>query len=151
MEKAKQLLKKIYGENTNFEIWHDSITNQPDLYRFRFVPLAGEYKLHFQLSDPYYIEFDAGTGEFSSLLAQIPMLSEEFFSKNYKEVLTLKEIETKAAQISGIKGKPIGKGIIYSSVSADYVLVHIFEGKENWVYINAETGVVERPYISVPY
>jgi hypothetical protein len=148
MEKAKQFLKKMYGKNANFEIWHENIENAPSLYRFRFVPLAGEYKLHFQLSDPFFMEFDAGTGEFSMLSAQRPMLSEEFFTKNYKEVLSREAIEAKAAKISGIKGKSIGKGIIYSAISADYVLVHIFEGEENWVYINAETGIVERSYIS---
>jgi hypothetical protein len=148
MEKAKQIVKKMYGKNANFEIWHENIGGQPSIYRFRFVPLAGEYKLHFQLSDPYYIQFDAGTGEFSTFSAQRPIITKEFFLKNYKEILSREEIEAKAEQISGIKGKPIGKGIIYSTVSADYVLVHIFEGKENWVYINAETGVAERPYIS---
>jgi Putative zinc-finger len=148
MEKAKQFLQNVYGKNANFEIWHENIENQPSVYRFRFVPLAGEHKLHFQLSDPYFIDFDAGTGEFSTLSAQRPMLTKEFFTKKYKEVLSRQTIEAKAAQISGKKGKSIGKGIIYSTISADYVLVHIFEGEENWVYINAETGVGERPYVS---
>jgi hypothetical protein len=148
MEKAKQLLKKIYGKNANFEIWHENIGGQPSINRFRFVPLAGEYRLHFQLSDPYYIQFDAGTGKFSTFSAKRPMITNEFFLKEYMEVLTPEAIESKAEQISGIKGKSIGKGIIYSTVTADYVLVHIFEGQENWVYINAETGIVERSYIS---
>jgi hypothetical protein len=148
MEKAKQLIRKIYGENAKFEIWHENIPNQPSVYRYRFVPLAGGYKLHFQVSDPYYIDYDAGTGEFNSLSTKIPMLTKEFFSKKYKEVLTPETIETKATQVSGKKSKQIGKGIIYSNISSDYVLVHIFEGEGNWVYINAETGVAERSYVS---
>jgi Putative zinc-finger len=151
MDKANQLLKKIYGKNANFEIWHEKIPDQPSVYRYRFVPIAGEYKLHFQLSDPYFMDFDAGTGEFNSLSAKGPMLTKEFFSKKYKEVLTPETIETKATQVSGKKSKPIGKGIIYSNISSDYVLVHIFEGEENWVYINAETGVAERSYVSHYY
>ncbi|WP_226537446.1 hypothetical protein [Fictibacillus halophilus] len=148
MDKAKQLIRKVYGENANFEIWQENILNQPSVYRYRFVPLAGGYKLQFQVSDPYYIDYDAGTGEFNSLSTEVPMLTKEFFSKKYKEVLTPEAIETKATQVSGKKSKPIGKGIIYSNISSDYVLVHIFKGEENLVYINAETGVAERSYVS---
>lgn len=148
MEKAKQFVKKIYGENVHFEIWHENIGGQPSIYRFRFVPLAGEHRLLFQGSDPYYIQFDAGTGEFSSLSAMRPMITNEFFTKKYKEKLTKEAIELKAQQVSGINGKLIEKGIVYSTVSAGYVLVHVFEGDGNMVYINAETGVVERRYIS---
>jgi hypothetical protein len=75
------------------------------------------------------------------------MLKKEFFTKKYKEVLSTETIELKAEQVSGVKGKSIEKGIIYSTVSADYVLVHVFEGEGNFVYINAETGIVERPYV----
>jgi hypothetical protein len=147
MEKAKQFVKKIYGENAHFEMWHENIGGQPSIYRFRFVPLAGEYRLLFQGSHPYYIQFDAGTGEFSTLLAHRPMLKKEFFTKKYKEVLSKESIELKAEQVSGIKGKLIEKGIVYSTVSADYVLVYVLEGEGDMVYINAETGVVERPYV----
>jgi hypothetical protein len=147
MEKAKQFVKKIYGKNVHFEMWHENIGGQPSIYRFRFVPLAGEYRLVFQASHPYYIQFDAGTGEFSTFLAHRPMLKKEFFTKKYKEVLSTETIEIKAEQVSGVKGKSIEKGIIYSTVSADYVLVHVFEGEGNFVYINAETGIVERPYV----
>jgi hypothetical protein len=148
MEKAEKLLKDVYGKNADIEITYETFDTQTNLYRFRYIPMAGEYKLHFQFSDPYYIEFNAGTGEFNTLLAKGPMLTKEFFSKKFKEILSREAIETKAEQVSGIKGNSIGKGIIYSTVSADYVLVHIFKGEENWIYINAETGITERPYIS---
>ncbi|MFE1245131.1 zf-HC2 domain-containing protein [Fictibacillus sp. NPDC058756] len=146
MEEAKQFVKKIYGNNTHFEMWHENIGGQPSISRFRFVPLAGEYRLLFQGSEPYYIQFDAETGD-SMFLAHRPMLTKGFFTKKYKEVLSTESIESKAEQVSGVKGKSVEKGIIYSTVSADYVLVHVFEGEDNFVYINAETGVVERPYV----
>jgi hypothetical protein len=147
MEEAKQFVKKIYGKNVHFEMWHENIGGQPSIYRFRFVPLAGEYRLLFQGSHPYYIQFDAGTGEFSTFLAHRPMLKKEFFTKKYKELLTTEAIELKAEQVSGFKGKLIEKGIVYSTVSADYVLVYVFEGEGDMIYINAETGVVERRYV----
>lgn len=146
MEKAKKFVKKIYGKNAHFEMWHENIGGQPSIYRFRFVPLAGEYRLLFQGSEPYYIQFDAETGD-SMFLAHRPMLTKEFFAKKYKEVLSTESIESKAEQVSGVKGKSVEKGIIYSTVSADYVLVHVFEGEDSFVYINAETGIVERPYV----
>jgi hypothetical protein len=146
MEKAKQFVEKIYGNNAHFEMWRENIGGQPSIYRFRFVPLAGEYRLLFLGSEPYYIQFDAETGD-SMFLAHRPMLTKEFFAKKYKEVLSTESIESKAEQVSGVKGKSVEKGIIYSTVSADYVLVHVFEGEDSFVYINAETGVVERPYV----
>ncbi|RZT23628.1 zf-HC2 domain-containing protein [Fictibacillus sp. BK138] len=146
MEKAKQFVKKIYGNNAHFEMWRENIGGQPSIYRFRFVPLAGEYRLLFQGSEPYYIQFDAETGD-SMFLAHRPMLTKEFFAKKYKAVLSTELIESKAEQVSGVKGKSVEKGIIYSTVSADYVLVHVFEGEDSFVYINAETGIVERPYV----
>lgn len=152
MENAKNILEKIYGNNTNFEIKYEKNNDMADennIYRLRFIPVVGENKLLFQSSEPYSIEYDAGTGEFNMLAAKIPTLSKEFFSKNYVDLLSRETIEAKAAEISGNKGKAVGKGIIYSTVSSDYVLVYFFEGKGNLVYINAETGVVERPYISV--
>ncbi|ANX11616.1 hypothetical protein ABE41_006320 [Fictibacillus arsenicus] len=82
-----------------------------------------------------------------SIFSHRPMLKKEFFTKKYKEVLSKESIELKAEQVSGIKGKLIEKGIVYSTVSADYVLVYVFEGEGDMVYINAETGVVERRYI----
>lgn len=153
MKKAEQMLKSIYGKTATFEIKveqnMEEIEGQPNLYRFRFTPLAGEYKLHFPLGEPFVIEFDAGSGEFFMLSAQPALQSRELFSKTYQEKLSQASLETKAEQISGEKVKAIGTGIIYSTVSADYVLVHIFEGKENRIYINAETGKVERPYFSI--
>jgi hypothetical protein len=47
--------------------------------------------------------------------------------------------------------RAIGKGIMYSPISADYVLVYIFEGEGNQVYINAETGVVEGHSLPIYY
>ncbi|WNB92587.1 zf-HC2 domain-containing protein [Bacillus sp. NEB1478] len=150
MEKAKKILKKIYGNNAKFEIYYDTnsdIADKTNIYRLRYTPIAGEHKMLFQGSEPYFIEFDGETGEFNTLWAKIPTLSNEFFSKNYNDELSQEVMEAKAAKISGKKGKAVEKGIIYSTVSSDYVLVYIFEGKDNWIYINAETGVVEKPYI----
>ncbi|MCM3693146.1 zf-HC2 domain-containing protein [Neobacillus niacini] len=152
MKKAEQMLKSIYGKTAAFEINveqnKEEIEGQPNLYRFRFTPVAGEYKLHFPLGEPFVIEFDAGTGGFYMLSAQPALHSRELFSKNYQEKLSQASLETKAEQILGEPVKVIGTGIIYSTVSADHVLVHIFEGKEKRIYINAETGIVERPSLS---
>jgi hypothetical protein len=149
MKKAEQMLKAIYGKTAAFEIDveqnMEEIEGQHNLYRFRFTPLAGEYKLHFPLGEHFVIEIDAGTGEFYMLSAQPALQSKELFSKNYQEKLSQASLETKAEQISGEKVKAIGTGIIYSTVSADYVLVYVFEGKESKIYINAETGIVESP------
>jgi hypothetical protein len=153
MKEAEQMLKAIYGITAAFEINveqnKEDIEGQHNLYRFRFTPLVGEYKLHFPLGEPFVIEFDAGTGEFYMLSAQPALQSKGLFSKNFQDRISHAALETKAEQISGGKVKTIGTGIIYSSVSAGYVLVHIFEGQENRIYINAETGGVERPYISM--
>ncbi|NWQ41055.1 zf-HC2 domain-containing protein [Bacillus sp. EB106-08-02-XG196] len=153
IKKAEQMLKAIYGKTAAFEIKvepnKEEIEGQHNLYRFRFTPLAGEYKLHFPLGEPFVIEFDAGTGEFFMLSAQPPLQSRELFSKDYQEKLSQASLETKAEQITGEKVKTIGTGIIYSTVSADYVLVYVFEGKENKIYFNAETGIVERPYLFI--
>jgi hypothetical protein len=148
MVKANKMLKKVYGNSANFEIKYDpnNEAGQNNIYRLRFTPVVGNNKLI--LSEPYFIDYDARSGMFTILSAKIPPLSKEFFSKNYKDTLSRKKIEDKAAHISGNKGKAKGKGIIYSTISSDYVLVYIFEGKENFIYINAETGVVEKPYIS---
>lgn len=148
IEKANKILKSIYGETANFVIKPENDTQQ-STNRFWFTPIAGEYKMYFPISEPYVIEFDADTGQFFMLSAKTTLLSKEFFTKNYEEKLSQEEIETMAEQISGEKAKPVGKGIIYSAVSADYVLVYVFEGTENWIYINAETGVFERPYSPV--
>lgn len=153
MKNAEKMLKVIYGENARFDIKveqnREKIEGQPNLYRFRFTPLAGENELHFVLGDPYFIEFDAGTGEFFLFSGEPALQSKELFSKKYEERLDSVSLEAMAAEISGQKVKALGKGIIYSTVSADYVLVYIFEGEENRIYINAETGGVERPYISI--
>lgn len=151
MKRAEQILKAIYGKNAAFEIEQNTeeIEGQHNLYRFRFTPLAGEYKLHFPLGEPFAIEFDAGSGEFFMLSAQPALQSRELFSKNYQEKLSRALLETKAEQILGEKVKTLGTGIIYSTISADYVLVYVFEGKENKIYINAETGIVERPYLFI--
>jgi mRNA-degrading endonuclease RelE of RelBE toxin-antitoxin system len=149
MKKAEQMLKAIYGKTAAFEIDveqnKEEIEGQHNLYRFRFTPVAGEYKLHFPLGEHFVIEMDAGTGEFYMLSAQPALQSKELFSKKYQEKLSQASLETKAEQISGEKVKAIGTGIIYSTVSADYVLVYVFEGKESKIYINAETGIVESP------
>jgi hypothetical protein len=138
---AEQMLKAIYGESARFEIKEQ---RQQNIYRFLFTPLAGEYKL--QLGGPFVIEFDAGTGGFYMLSAQPALQSKDFFTKNYQAKLTQASLESKAEQILGGKVKAIGTSIVYSTVSADYVLVQIFEGKENRIYLNAETGGIERPY-----
>ncbi|MFJ5759312.1 anti-sigma factor family protein [Neobacillus sp. NPDC093182] len=148
MKKAEKMLKAIYGENAQFDIKIEENSGEPNLYRFRFTPLAGENRLYFPLGDPYFIELDAGTGDFYLFSGKPAMQSKEFFSNEYEEKLAPNTLEAKAAEISGQKVKALGKGIIYSSVSAGYVLVHIFEGEENRIYLNAETGIVERPYIS---
>lgn len=151
LEKAKKMLKSIYGETSNFEVKFDNnsqkLGGQPNTYRFWFTPIVGGDKMYFPGSDPFVIEFDAGTGEFFMLSAKNSIFSKEFFTINYDEELSQEVIENKAAEITGKKTKPIGKGIVYSPVSADYVLIYIFEGEENWIYINAKTGVVERHYI----
>lgn len=148
IEKANQMLKSIYGATANFEIKPVN-DGQQNTNRFWFTPIAGEHKMYFPISEPYVIEFDAETGGFFMLSARTSLISKEFFTINYEEILPQEEIQNKAKKIAGEKAKPVGKGIIYSSVSADYVLVHVFEGTENWIYINAETGIVERPYLPV--
>jgi uncharacterized membrane protein YkoI len=145
MEKAEQILKRIYGESARFEITEEKVDVQPNLYRFRFTPVVGEYK--WQLGEPFVIELDAGTGDFYMLSVRPALQSSEIFSSNFEEKLSQVAFETKAEEITGEPVEVVGKGIIYSTVSADFVLVHIFEGKENRIYINAETGVVERPYL----
>jgi hypothetical protein len=148
IEKANNMLKSIYGETANFEIMPVN-DGQSSNNRFWFTPIAGEYKMYFPVSDPFVIEFDADTGQFFMLSVKTSLLSKDFFTKNYEEKLSQEEIKNKAEKISRKKGNPVGKGIIYSSVTADYVLVYVFEGKENWVYINAETGIVESPYLPI--
>jgi hypothetical protein len=148
MAKAEQMLKRIYGESARFEITEDKVDVQPNLYRFRFTPIAGEYKLYFPLGEPFVIEVDAGTGEFYMLSVKPALQSGALFSKNFQESLSQAALEAKAEQISGGKVKMLGTGIIYSTVSADYVLVDIFEGEESRIYINSDTGVVERPYLA---
>lgn len=148
IKKANNMLKSLYGETANFEIKPEN-DGQSSNNRFWFTPIAGEYKMYFPISDPFVIEFDADTGQFFMLSAKTSLLSKEFFTKRYAEKLSQEEMVNKAEQISGKKGNAVGKGIIYSAVTADYVLVYVFEGEENGVYINAETGVVERPYIPI--
>ncbi|MGI8385690.1 zf-HC2 domain-containing protein [Robertmurraya sp. P23] len=148
IEKANKMLKSIYGETSNFDIKPVNDGQSPN-NQFWFTPIAGEYKMYFPISNPFVIEFDAETGQFFMLSAKTSLLTKEFFTKSYEEKLSQEDIENKAEQISGKKGKQMEKGIIYSAVTADYVLVYVFEGKENWIYINAETGVVERPYLPI--
>lgn len=148
MKKADETLKAIYGESARFEIKEEVSDGQPNIYRYRFTPVVGAYKLHFPFGEPFVIELDAGTGDFYMVSAQPALQSSELFSKSFQEKLSLAELETKAEEISGEPVKTIGSGIIYSTISADFVLVHIFEGQENRIYINAETGVVERPYLA---
>lgn len=149
MKKAEKMLKAIYGETAQFDIKIEENGGEPNLYRFRFTPLAGENRLSFALGEPYMIELDAGTGEFYMFSGEPVLQSKEFFSKKYEEKLDSVSLEAKAAEISGQKVQALGKGIIYSTVSADYVLVYIFEGEENRIYLNAKTGIVERPYVSM--
>ncbi|MBM7694303.1 hypothetical protein JOC77_003764 [Peribacillus deserti] len=150
---AEKMLKLIYGKSARFEIKleqnNEKEEGQPNLYRFRYTPLTGQYKLLFPLGDPFYIEFDAGTGEFYQFSGEPAIQSREFFSKKFNHIPNKAAPENKASQILGGRVKKMGKGIIYSTVSTDYVLVHIYEGKGNRVYINAETGIVERPYLSI--
>ncbi|MDR7071667.1 zf-HC2 domain-containing protein [Fictibacillus barbaricus] len=143
MKKARTLLQRMYGRNAEFE-WKYVQGVSEDIYRISFVPVAGNQQLLFQSSDPFFIDFDARTGEFSTLSEMGQTFSKEFFAKKYYEVLSPEELERKAAKISGKKGKTVEKGIMYSTISSDYVLVNVFEGKDNFIYINAETGVVER-------
>lgn len=147
LDKANIMLESIYGETANFDV--RPVNDVHNTNQFWFTPIAGEYKMYFPISEPFVIEFDTETGEFFMLAAKNSILSKEFFIKNYEEKLSQGEIENLAEDISGKKGKPIGKGIIYSAVTADYVLVYVFEGEENRVYINAETGIVERPYLPI--
>jgi hypothetical protein len=149
MKKAEKMLKAIYGQTANFDIKVESFDVQPKLYRLQYTPLSGKYQLNFPFESLFYIEFDAETGEFSQLSGEPSLPTNGFFLKNFEEKLTADTIENKAAQILGKKSKAIRKSIIYSTVSADYVLVHIFEGKENWIYINAETGIAESPYLPI--
>jgi hypothetical protein len=143
MENAKNLLQRMYGRNAEFQMKFVRGVSE-DIYRISFVPVASDQQLLFQSSDPFFTEFDAKTGELNMLSGKGPVFSKAFFSKTYKEVLSLEELERKAAKISGKKGKAVGKGIEYSTVSSDYVLVYVFEGKDTFIHINAETGVVER-------
>jgi uncharacterized membrane protein YkoI len=148
--RAEEMLKAIYGESARFELKEEELDGEPNLYRFRFTPLVGKYKLYFPLGEPFVMELDAGTGEFYSLSAQPVLQSKEFFSKNYQVKRTQASLETKAEQIIGGKVKSVATGIIYSPIAADYVLVHTFEGEESRrIYLNAETGGVERPYLSI--
>lgn len=151
VEKVNKILKSIYGEHANFEIKPENGSSEQNSTRFWFTPIVGEHKMYFPTSDPFVIELDAGTGELYMLSAKNAFLSKEFFTKDYEKELSPEEIENKAAEISGKKTKPIGKGIVYSPISADYVLVYIFEGEGNQFYINAETGVVEGHSLPIYY
>ena len=145
-KKADKILKEMYGKQTHFEITIDNRDAEPNIYRFSYVPLLKEYRLIQPMGLNFSIEFDAGTGEFYHLSTKPAMQSKAFFQKSYKESLSQQSIADKASEITGKKANAIRKGIIYSPISADYILVYIFEGKDNWVYINAENGIVERPY-----
>ncbi|NHM31915.1 zf-HC2 domain-containing protein [Neobacillus terrae] len=150
MNKADKMLKAIYGEKSHFKIERNTESpDEPNIFRFTYIPVTGENKLLEPMGSNFTIELDAGSGEFYRLSGKPALQSNEFFNKDYKELLNQATIATKAAKITGKKANAIRKGIIYSPISADYVLVYIFEGKEEWVYINAATGVVERPYVPI--
>lgn len=151
VEGANKILKSIYGEHANFEIKPENGDSGQNSTRFWFTPFVGEHKMHFPTSDPFVIELDAGTGELYMLSAKTAFLSKEFFTKDYTKELSQEKIEHKASEFSGKKTKPVGKGIVFSPISADYVLVYIFEGEGNQFYINAETGIVEGHSLPIYY
>lgn len=151
-KKAMRMVENIYGEPADFASSYEKITENMDLnseiHRFKLTPKSGSDKLLFQSRGPFFIDIEAETGLIRNLSFEPAMDLNGFFAENYQQKFEPNALMSKAESISKEEIEYIETGIIYSTVSAKYVLVHVYKGPENWVYVNAETGIIEQPFVS---
>jgi hypothetical protein len=169
-EKAEQFLKKMLGNETEFTIEYKEI-HQEHIYGFGFKPVNNGYPLLDKNEN--LVDFIIGVnieGKIDNLMINRTYLGENFFEKEYEEVISpekghkiLQQFVEEEDKIYTTKRKYkfVSTFIILSRKTGDYELVHAFDlanGNElkgenrngERRFINVETGKEELIYVFSP-